>query len=172
MLCKSVLVQGGRFPELPSAAEPKRPGPPRQPAPRGARLQSFGSSKLTLQQKDPQEEGRRYLQEWLKCKLRRLSFSGLLDAMCENSRKMSRYVVSPAEIHRRQVRPKAYPFSSSDAFHAWNVMGSVSLTTRPATPGLEGYGKDWARMISQRFKTKSTREKNRAQESWLLVLQE
>lgn len=38
-----------------------------------------------------------YLKECRKCTLLRFSFSGLWDAMWENSRKMSRYVASPAE---------------------------------------------------------------------------
>lgn len=38
-----------------------------------------------------------YLKECRKCKLLLFSFSGLWEAMCENSRKMSRYVASPDE---------------------------------------------------------------------------
>ncbi|KAG8002995.1 hypothetical protein GBF38_015638 [Nibea albiflora] len=38
-----------------------------------------------------------YLKECLKCTLLRFSFSGLWDAMWENSLKMSRYVASPDE---------------------------------------------------------------------------
>lgn len=45
-----------------------------------------------------------YLKECLKCTLLLFSFSGLWDAMCENSRKMSRYVASPEEEPQPRMR--------------------------------------------------------------------
>lgn len=42
-----------------------------------------------------------YLKECRKCTLLRFSFSGLWDAMWENSLKMSRYVASPDEAEEK-----------------------------------------------------------------------
>lgn len=47
-----------------------------------------------------------YLKECRKCTLLRFSFSGLWDAMWENSRKMSRYVASPDEEKQREIMMK------------------------------------------------------------------
>lgn len=44
---------------------------------------------------------RNYLKECRKCTLLRFSFSGLWDAMWENSLKMSRYVASPGEEKKK-----------------------------------------------------------------------
>lgn len=47
-----------------------------------------------------------YLKECRKCTLLRFSFSGLCDAMWENSLKMSRYVASPDEENKRGIMMK------------------------------------------------------------------
>lgn len=49
---------------------------------------------------------RNYLKECRKCTLLRFSFSGLWDAMWENSLKMSRYVASPGEEKKKNTECK------------------------------------------------------------------
>lgn len=49
---------------------------------------------------------RNYLKECRKCTLLRFSFSGLWDAMWENSLKMSRYVASPGEEKKQNTECK------------------------------------------------------------------
>lgn len=58
-----------------------------------------------------------YLKECRKCRLLRFSFSGLWDAMWENSLKMSRYVASPDEENKQTKRQWNSQLALSESQH-------------------------------------------------------
>lgn len=91
-----------------------------------------------------------YLKECRKCTLLRFSFSGLWDAMWENSLKMSRYVASPDEAKQNKTVKMTVvslqalhlkpDWSQSDLF--WAIKTSFRTFYKPEQESRGGLGKE------------------------------